>query len=308
MRISVIIPTYNRAHLLRRALGSIVAQTVDVDEIIVVDDGSTDDTRQMLEESYPFVRYVHQPNAGAAVARNSGIAQASCQWIAFLDTDDEWLPHKIESQKRILQADRSLKWCSCAPEMVFEDGRTVAPGMKTIEQAVGDTGSMQFFKHAMDLQIGTGSYLIHRSVFREAGAFDPNLKRGEDRDLWWRIAMRYPRIGFCRDILWRIHADTPDSLSKIGSDGHRQLSMICRNMRLALQQGTEVAERFYPFARTYAIDYLYRQAGRHAEVNLEVICDATSLFKPTHWERATMAVLSHSPAPVRAKLLNRITL
>ncbi len=308
MRISVIIPTYNRVHLLPRALRSIAAQRVGVDEIIVVDDGSTDDTRQMLEESYPLVRYIYQPNAGAAAARNIGIAQASCQWIALLDTDDEWLPHKIESQKRILQADRSLKWCSCAPEMVFEDGRTVAPSMKTIDKAVGDTGSMEFFKNAADLQIGTGSYLMHRSVFREAGVFDPDLKRGEDRDLWWRIAMRYPRIGFCKDILWRIHADTPGSLTKIGFDGHGQLSMICRNMRLALQQGTEVAERFYPFARTYAIDYLYRHAGRHAEVSHEVICDATSLFKPTHWERAMMTLLLHSPTLVTKKLLNRITL
>ncbi|HDY65504.1 MAG TPA: glycosyltransferase family 2 protein, partial [Phycisphaerae bacterium] len=161
MRISVIIPTYNRAHLLRRALSSIAAQTVGVDEIVVVDDGSTDDTRQILEGSNQPVCYVYQPNAGAAAARNRGIEQASCQWIAFLDTDDEWLPRKIESQKRVLRANRSLKWCSCAPEMLFTDGRTIAPSTETIEKAVGETGSMQFFESAMDLQIGTGSYLIH---------------------------------------------------------------------------------------------------------------------------------------------------
>lgn len=92
--VAAVIPTYNSAHLIRRALDSVVAQTRPVDEIIVVDDGSTDNTEEVVK-AYAGVRYIRQENSGAAIARNNGIFAAQSEWIAFLDADDEWLPDKI---------------------------------------------------------------------------------------------------------------------------------------------------------------------------------------------------------------------
>ena len=100
--ITVIIPTFNRAHTLERALNSIFRQSRSPDQVIVVDDGSTDHTGTLVRERFPQVDYIYQPNQGVSAARNTGIRQASNQqddaWIALLDSDDEWLPEKLEKQ------------------------------------------------------------------------------------------------------------------------------------------------------------------------------------------------------------------
>jgi len=96
--VSVIVPTFNRQVLLDRALRSVVAQTLQPQEIIVVDDGSTDDTQAMLHTKYPHINYYFVDNQGVSAARNKGISVASSPWIAFLDSDDEWLPEKLHKQ------------------------------------------------------------------------------------------------------------------------------------------------------------------------------------------------------------------
>lgn len=104
--VSVIIPTYNRAHLLHEAIDSVLAQEVEDYrmEIIVVDDGSTDDTRKAVERYGSRVIYIYQSNQGAGVARNRGIEESTGEWVAFLDSDDRWLPHKLSLQFRILES------------------------------------------------------------------------------------------------------------------------------------------------------------------------------------------------------------
>lgn len=97
MQVSAVIPTYNCSRLLRRAIDSVLAQSIPV-ELIVVDDGSSDDTATVVASYGNAVRYLYQPNAGAAAARNAGICAARGEWIAFLDHDDEWLPTKTEKQ------------------------------------------------------------------------------------------------------------------------------------------------------------------------------------------------------------------
>ena len=96
--ISVIVPTYNRAQQLPRALDSILCQSCSPKEIIVVDDGSTDETSALMTSEYPEIVFIQQQNTGVSSARNVGIKRASGDWIAFLDSDDEWLPEKLEIQ------------------------------------------------------------------------------------------------------------------------------------------------------------------------------------------------------------------
>ena len=107
MRISVIIPSYNRRHTLERALQSVSDQTSPVDEVILVDDGSTDGSSEMVRQLFPQVTVLTQPNLGVSAARNRGIAAAQLKWIALLDSDDSWLPQKIEQirKARKLQPD-----------------------------------------------------------------------------------------------------------------------------------------------------------------------------------------------------------
>lgn len=308
MRISVIVPTFNRAALLRRALGSILNQTSPVDEVIVVNDGSTDNTADVVRSFGQAVRYVHQANSGVSAARNRGLREVKFEWVAFLDADDEWLPRKIERQRAILRANPHLKWCSGSPTMIGTKKGTVTVSHQVRRRMVAENGTTDFFKAAIKLNLGTGSYLVHGSVFGEVGLFDTTMARGEDRDMWWRVAMRHPRIGFCSEVCWIIHSDTPGSLSKIGRDGQGQLAMICKNMRLASHLGPEAAKRFYPFARKHAVDYLFRQAAGRAQIDEDVIRDAKNLFHPNLTERTLMKTLTRLPGPIGRKVLNRITL
>ncbi|MFZ9033203.1 MAG: glycosyltransferase family 2 protein, partial [Anaerohalosphaeraceae bacterium] len=98
LKISAVIPAYNAEKYIARSINSVLNQTCPVDEIIVVDDGSTDSTAEVIKSYGGKVRYIHQQNAGVSAARNTGIQAATCEWVAFLDADDEWLPEKIERQ------------------------------------------------------------------------------------------------------------------------------------------------------------------------------------------------------------------
>ncbi len=110
MRISVVIPAYNAGRYIGRAIDSVLAQTRPAEEIIVVDDGSTDNTAEIAGAYGDRIRFIRQENAGASVARNTGIAAATGNWIAFLDADDEWLPEKLRLQTEHLERNPDLTW------------------------------------------------------------------------------------------------------------------------------------------------------------------------------------------------------
>ncbi len=120
--VSVVIPAYNEAPRITRALRSVLDQTHPVNEIIVVDDGSTDDTSDVVSQFSERVICIRQSNQGLSAARNTGISQAKSDWVAFLDADDEWLPSHIENAKIILTANPELMWYCAAFERRREDG------------------------------------------------------------------------------------------------------------------------------------------------------------------------------------------
>ena len=182
--ISVIIPTHNRRHTLPRALDSVLAQQRPADEIIVIDDGSSDGTAAMVARDYPRVRLIVQPNAGVSAARNRGIAAARRRWIALLDSDDAWLPHKFDAQIRALAAHPDLRLCH-TEEIWMRNGRRVN-AMKKHAKRGG-----HIFLDALPLcVISPSSALIRRDLFDEVGLFDEALPACEDYDLWLRICAR----------------------------------------------------------------------------------------------------------------------
>jgi len=162
MTVSLIIPTYNRCASLKKALDSVRQQSVLANEIIVVDDGSTDATAKMLMTYFPRVIYIKQDNKGVSAARNTGIRQAKSEWIAFLDSDDTWLKNKLEAQLTALRQASDIKVCHT--EEIWIPLCAMSPS----------------------------SILIHRSVFDDIGLFDENLPACEDYDLWLRISAKYP--------------------------------------------------------------------------------------------------------------------
>lgn len=184
--ISVVIPTYNRVEPLKRALKSVFAQTRCADQILVIDDGSSDATAQMIERYFPQVEYCYQENRGVSSARNFGIAQAKCDWIALLDSDDEWLPNKLEIQVDRIRQNAELQ-ISHTDEIWVRNGRRVNPMKKHTKH-----GGWIFHKCLPLCVMSPSSVLINRSVFATVGLFDETLPACEDYDLWLRICSRYP--------------------------------------------------------------------------------------------------------------------
>jgi glycosyltransferase involved in cell wall biosynthesis len=183
--ISVIIPSYNRADLLPRALNSVYAQSLPANEVIVIDDGSTDKTQQIIHQFFPQVAYIYQSNQGVSVARNTGIKCAKGDWLAFLDSDDEWLPNKLLQQINALKS-TDIKVCH-TEEIWIRHGIRVNPKQK--HKKIGGW----IFKQCLPLcAMSPSSMLIHRDVFKHIGLFNPAFLACEDYDLWLRITTYYP--------------------------------------------------------------------------------------------------------------------
>ena len=184
--ISVVIPTYNRAQIMTRAIDSVLAQTPAVDEIIVVDDGSTDNTQAIIADNYPDIIYLFQSNKGVSSARNAGIRRASCDWICLLDSDDSWQPNKLEKQVSALSANPDCLVCH-TNETWYRHGKVLNQGKKHKKKGG------HIFQHCLPLcAISPSSVMLHKRVFAKVGLFDEALPACEDYDLWLRITARLP--------------------------------------------------------------------------------------------------------------------
>jgi len=184
--ISVIIPSYNRAALLRRAVDSVLSQTHGPSEIIVVDDGSDDDTADIFENHYRHVDLIKQTHAGVSRARNTGILQSRGEWIALLDSDDEWHPNKLEYQVEWIKTHENCKIVH-TDEIWIRNGVRVNPHKKHLK-----SGGHIFQKCLPLCCISPSSVLIKKNVFNHVGLFDESLPACEDYDMWLRICARYP--------------------------------------------------------------------------------------------------------------------
>ena len=179
--VSVVIPTYNRGQLIADAINSVLAQTYKNIEIIVVDDGSTDETRELIVSNYPMVKYIYQENQGVSAARNTGIQNASGDFIAFLDSDDIWLPQKLEIQMEVFRKD---------PAVIMVAGRRVKIKLNDplpIAPISNKTNTVSFSQLLMGKHIPTPSVVIRRQILKRIGGVKTNLSTGEDWDLWLRL-------------------------------------------------------------------------------------------------------------------------
>ena len=233
MNVSVIIPTYNRKNLLKRALHSVSSQTFVPHEIIVVDDGSSDGTKDWVLERFPYVRYIYQDNSGVSSARNAGIKEAKGSWIAFLDSDDEWMSNKLEQQKRVINSFQEA-WLCHTDEIWIRNGVRVNQ-MKKHQKYGGDV-----FENCLDIcRISPSSVLIKKEVFEMVGLFDESLKVCEDYDLWLRITSVLPVI-FLDEPLITKYGGHSDQLSRVDSGIEkyriRSLEKILSSNSLSISQ------------------------------------------------------------------------
>lgn len=185
--VSVIIPTFNRLGLLQEALDSVWTQTLPPEEVLIVDDGSSDGTQEWLQsQGRSNLKFLTQAHQGPAVARNYGVQTAQGKWIAFLDSDDLWLPEKIERQLSFLHENPDYKICQ-TEEIWIRRGIRVNPRLHHRKY------SGHIFEKCLPLCIiSPSAVLLDREFFLELGGFDPDFPVCEDYELWLRATLKSP--------------------------------------------------------------------------------------------------------------------
>ena len=203
----MIIPCWNRKQIVSRAIQSVLNQSLAAAEIIVVDDGSDDGTAEMVGQRFPQVTLLRQSNKGVSAARNAGIKQAQHQWIALLDSDDEWLPDKLSTQLNALQQQPDRRICHI-DEIWVRRGKRVNPMQKHAKP------DGWIFEQCLPLCcVSPSSVLLHRSILDDVGLFDESLPACEDYDLWLRIFRKYPVVLESHPLLVK-YGGHSDQLSK----------------------------------------------------------------------------------------------
>jgi glycosyltransferase involved in cell wall biosynthesis len=204
--VSVIIPTYNRADLVRQALASVKAQTFRDFEVVVVDDGGADGTYEALAAG-PELRVLRHPcRRGVAAARNTGVGAARGEWLAFLDSDDLWLPDKLARQILLLEGAPELLICQTDETWVRRGVRVNKPA------AHGKVAGQIFLPSLARCMISPSAVILNRRLFENHGGFDATLPAAEDYDLWLRLTWRY-EVGLVDEPLVIKRGGHPDQLS-----------------------------------------------------------------------------------------------
>jgi glycosyltransferase involved in cell wall biosynthesis len=257
--ISVVIPTYNYGRFIDAAIESALNQTEPASEIIIVDDGSIDDTAEIVRRYDGNVRYIRQENQGVCSARNRGVKESNSELVAFLDADDFWEPTILERQRSCFEADSEIGLVHTGMrEFDGDTGETIRLHLEGGEDGVAD--NLLLWEGPVIVGPG-GTVMVTRKAFDEVGGFDTRMKVGEDWDFCYRIARRY-KVGFVAEPLvnYRSHAGA----------AHRNIHEMERGMLLfyekAFEKGSDVLKlkrRSYGnFHRVLAGSYF--QSGDYA--------------------------------------------
>ena len=237
MSVSLVIATYNHARFLGEALDSAVAQTLEGVEVVVVDDGSTDDTEAVLARYGGRLRVIRQPNRGLAAARNTGLAAARGAYVSFLDADDVLLPTKLAEQAAILDRAPTVGWTYC--DVLIE---TIATGAEVRASERFGYGA-RMLEGWLFPELIHGNFipaiapLVRRTVLDAAGGFDERLTALEDWDLWLRLSLiaeaRYTPAVLVR---YRVHpGGMSEDRSRMDRNRFRVLDKLCRTRPAAVE-------------------------------------------------------------------------
>lgn len=217
-RVTVVMPSFNSAAYIEAAVGSVLMQEFQSFEIVIVDDGSTDRTseivRSLQQECPDKIRLFEQPNSGSAVARNRGILEARGDLIAFLDADDLWFPEKLGAQVRYLDLHPEIDlvycgWAELMPGDNWEDGRV--DSARTVEPDVIDPflSGWLYTTLLTDCVVWTSTVVARKTLILQVGDFDRDLRRGQDYDYWLRASRQTRIVKLARVMaLYRIHDDS----------------------------------------------------------------------------------------------------
>lgn len=293
--VSVVIPTYNRAGLIAQSIRSALAQTHRNLEIIVVDDGSTDNTKEVVASFGPSIQYFYKANSGPSPTRNLGIQKAKGEYVAFLDSDDLWEPTKIEKQLRCFEQNPQAAMVSTNYRLIDLQGRIIKdPGSKP-----GYIPSDFIVKDMLQIKFpfATPAFVIRKSVLEKIGAFNENLKISEDLDLLIRIGVNY-QIGYVDEVLVSVrmhdnHLMRETPRYQVWLDSVHVLESHQDAIRKRLPDMNKYLANFYSRAgnsalllgnRSKAFE-IYRQAVRYQPFGLKGYKDCVRCLLPMKYLR-----------------------
>ncbi len=240
-KISVIIPTFNSANYISETIGSILNQTFQDYEIIIVDDGSTDNTKQVLDNYASKIRYFFQINKGPSAARNKGIKEAGGEYIVFLDADDVWLKNYLDKCVCYLKDENcDLVMTDNYADIYSDDNKFLRREYRNRENYIGNENRLfqilyQRFQKGFSGEIRS---VIKKSCFDRIGYFDENIKVAEDWDLWLRIAKNGLKVGYIQEPLF-IYRRHPNALCR----NKNKNKLILKNVYYAFKKNRKDAFR-----------------------------------------------------------------
>ena len=223
-RVTVVVPSYNMALTLPRAIQSAARQSLPPLEILVIDDGSTDSTVEVLKDlqsKIPLLRFITQKNGGNAAAKNTGVRNAQGDWIGFLDADDEWLPDRLIKQTELLEREPDCCWAAGAYQRIrIAHGKENVCGKIRVGNDVRHS-SKDFFD-ALSMIAGPtslwiGTVLAKKTTLQELGLFDETLSGCDDTDFWVRMALNHPQVAFVKQPIAKYTVAQAGSLTSLAA-------------------------------------------------------------------------------------------
>lgn len=257
-RVSVIIPTYNYAAFVCQAVDSALAQTHPAEEIIVVDDGSVDDTRTRLDSYGDRIRTIYQSNQGLSAARNTGIRAARGDWVAFLDSDDVWHPRKLEVQGHYLAGHPEVALLAAQALADYSGEWPQLPGPEAAQVTAVTLDEIVFRS-----RFGPSGVVVRKDCFERVGLFDTSLRSAEDRDMWIRLASIY-RVGRVELPLWwyRVHGQSMSNAAGRMEENERRVLDKAFETLPCLAERRLLRRQALSYA-AFAAAYTYGTAGMH---------------------------------------------
>lgn len=311
---TAIIPAFNEELYVARAIDSVLSQTIRPEQIIVVDDGSTDNTAGVIKRyAKDGVEYVFQENGGLASARNAGIRAARGKYLGFLDADDEWKEHLIADIKEVFERHPRLAWATAPYERLLENGdlefvRSVSAEMSQ------DCLIENFFEAEARCHFSCSSDIfIKRDVFSRVGDFDTSISQyGEDLDMWFRIALIFPQIGYAKRVgatYWARKGSIMDADPRDVGHHLMRIRKAEAHAILANKSGSEMPEQLLTawiwtqikdaaeLGNKEALDQISRFYGRRLPLRHRVVLDLTRIFpsKP-FWSAVRKLLTRRAPS------------
>jgi len=226
-KVSIIIPTYNQSQYLEEAMESVLNQTYQNIEIIIVDDGSTDNTSEVVKSFDNKIIYIPQKNKGASSARNAGIKKAQGQYVAFLDSDDMWIKNKLEKQIKFIQNNPEIGLLGTGCYQMVDINKMI---YKKIFPAKNEILQKDLIKYNPFIQ---SSVIIKKDVFNHIDLYDEKFKESEDYDLWLRIAQKYKVANLEQALVTKRYYEKGLSKDK----DNKQLYFALKAKRNAIKRG-----------------------------------------------------------------------